>query len=105
MPNKQIPPLSFKTTSKISRLLRGEIQDQRELFGQVMEMRIVDTRYFGILQHNGKTIKCSYTEDLDDDVLNSLGKEVLLFKLAMYRQFTIKNGSKHDRIYVKLEVT
>lgn len=82
---KAISPLSYKMSAKIERLLYTPTITERELFGQIVEMKIVENRYFGILT-NERIIKCYFSEELDSEVIGSIGKDVRITGEALVNE-------------------
>lgn len=74
---KRLQPLTFKTSSHISRLFQEKTIDQRDLIGKMIEVRVVEAHHFQI-QTKKRQIKCHFTEDLVEEVVQSLGKEVMI---------------------------
>ena len=83
--NKYIPSLSFKTAKKIDKLLREPNIFERELIGQIVEMRIVEDRYFGLLNKE-RIIRCYFSEDLENEVIESIGKDVRITGEALVNE-------------------
>lgn len=74
---KRIQPLTHKTSSHISRLFQEKTIDQRDIIGKMIAARVVEAQYFQI-QTKKRQIKCHFAEDLVEDVVQSLGKEVMI---------------------------
>ncbi|GAB7387113.1 hypothetical protein BSNK01_09490 [Bacillaceae bacterium] len=85
-PNKTMPPITYKVASVIERLLYKPLTCEKELFGKIVEVRIVESRYFGILTKEGRIIKCYFDEDWELEVIQLTGKEVRVTGEACNRQ-------------------
>jgi hypothetical protein len=84
-PKKIISPLTYKMTTKIERLLYTPTIFERELIGQIVEMKIVENRYFGILIRE-KIIRCHFPEEMDSEVIESIGKDVRITGEALVNE-------------------
>lgn len=56
---------------KTNRIVVGPITEEVEIIGPIVELRIIPSRYFGIL-YEGKSIKCPLEEDLQDIVISTI---------------------------------
>jgi hypothetical protein len=84
-PKKVISPLTYKMTTKIERLLYTPTIFERELIGQIVEMKIVENRYFGILTKE-KIMRCYFPEEMDSEVIESIGKDVRITGEALVNE-------------------
>ncbi|OUM85010.1 hypothetical protein [Parageobacillus thermoglucosidasius] len=77
--------IDSKAVKALSKQLHTPTRDERELFGKMVALKIIEDRYFTMLA-NDKQVKCYYDEEDEQEIIRALGKDVWIHGLVVLNE-------------------